>query len=123
MISRMLVQVRRAASRSPHEYWTRAMQRALILGERGRLLVEPRPSSSPSASTPGGRVALLSAASVLVPGVAALGDTVAALRDTVPEAEHDVLSRAARIERGEVPVMGFGWLDIGTEPNWLREPL
>lgn len=49
--------------------------------------------------------------------------TVARLRDAVPSDEMRVRDAARRVVGGELPVLGHGWLAVGSPPRWTREPL
>ncbi|WP_373059166.1 heparinase II/III family protein, partial [Gemmatimonas sp.] len=51
------------------------------------------------------------------------GETVARLRATVPSDESRVLNAAQRIIGGKLPVLGHGWITVGSPPRWNREPL
>jgi len=125
----LLHAARKARRRSPRELWTRAAQRALAAGERGQLLVFGTPQGAPRAmGTAPVRdsdtvVRLTGPNSAFFPGLAAADRTVEALRHAAPADEAAVLDRAARVASGHVPVLGHGWIDIGTDPDWHREPL
>ncbi len=50
-------------------------------------------------------------------------ESVARLRTQYPSDETRVLEAAQRIVRGELPVLGHGWIKVGSPPRWNREPL
>src|SRR5687767_15140585 len=104
MMVRILEQARRAASRSPAELWTRALQQLHVTGERASLLVRGE-SSAPTAGI-GNRRDAGSAArlpSAFFAGATDVAATVAALRQHASQCERELLDCAARIDAGAVP--------------------
>lgn len=101
--------------RSPHELFTRASQEAYGWSERASLRLGYR-------RTPTIRNAHSAFAQPFFVGVTHAQKTVAALRQSAPFDAEQVIRRATALERGEIALLGYGYVNIGTNPDWQRDP-
>lgn len=104
--------------RSSHELFTRASQEAYAWSERASLrLGNPVGGPAPALTN-----ADLAFSQPFFEGISNANETVAALRVIAPADIEQVLQRASAIERGEIPLLGYGNVNIGQSPDWQRDP-
>lgn len=115
MIGRLLRGVKKLKGRSSHELYSRFSQRAYAWRERAALQFGGDNSPEPSVQRD-------TFARPFFAGIQDAGKTVAALRSSLPDDEVSCLARAASIERGEIPLLGYGFVNIGQTPEWQRDP-
>ncbi|MEP6835935.1 MAG: alginate lyase family protein [Gemmatimonas sp.] len=115
MSSRLLSKIQQLKGRSPHELYARVIQRAYIWSERAALAVGKSKAPLPVLTTRTFRQEFF-------PGFHDLGATLEALRRHTPHDESEVLDRAAAIERGNIPLLGYGMVHVGPLPEWQRDP-
>jgi len=58
-----------------------------------------------------------------VPPLTSIDAIVTAVRQSAPQHVDETLSAAERIAGGELPILGHGWLAVGSPPRWHREPV
>lgn len=58
-----------------------------------------------------------------VPPLASIDGIVTAVRQFAPQHVDEILSAAERIAGGELPILGHGWLAVGSPPRWHHEPV
>lgn len=107
--------VRILRERSPHELFTRASQEAYGWSERASLRLGYR--SAPKVTN-----ASRAFAQPFFVGVSDAAETIATLRQIAPQDVEQVMQRAAAVERGEIPMLGYGYVNIGVNPDWQRDP-
>lgn len=103
-----------------HELYSRVSQRAYALSERATLRFGKESDRAPALRTIASDTHLFT--QPFFGGVNDLTRTVAALRSYTPEDEAEVLARAGRIAQGEVPLLGYGYVNLGELPDWQRDP-
>ncbi|MGV3709180.1 MAG: alginate lyase family protein [Gemmatimonas sp.] len=111
----LLSKLQKLKGRSPHELYSRIAQRAYSLSERAALHFDARPDAPAS-------IDARTFSRPFFAGIADVSRTVQALRTTLPGETADIVARAQRIEDGHIPLLGFGELHIGAEPDWQRDP-
>lgn len=116
MIRRLIGAASKLRGRTSHELFTRASQEAYAWSERALLRFGTKslgvwPNADRSFARP------------FFEGVNIAPQTVAALRTIAPHDQGAVLERARRIESGDIPVLGYGYIQIGPSPNWQRDPV
>jgi len=115
MISRLLSKMQQLKGRSSHELYSRVSQRAYALTERAALRFG---NSATSAPTLGAQTF----AQPFFAGVNNAASTLTMLRQVAPRNETEILESAAAIERGDIPLLGYGLVHIGQSPQWQRDP-
>lgn len=118
MIGRLLKAVRMLRGRSSHELFTRASQEAYAWSERASLRLGNR-LGGPTLSLANPSLAF---SQPFFEGITDAGKTVAALRVIASADIEQVMQRAAAIELGEIPLLGYGNVNIGQHPDWQRDP-
>ncbi|MEO7998195.1 MAG: alginate lyase family protein [Gemmatimonadaceae bacterium] len=107
--------VRMLRERSPHELFTRASQEAYGWSERASLRLGYRSTASVGNAN-------RAFAQPFFAGVSDAQKTVATLRQIAPLDFELVIKRADAMERGEIPLLGYGYVHIGANPDWQRDP-
>ena len=115
MISRLLSKAQQLKGRSSHELYSRIAQRAYAWSERAALRFGSASVSHPELNSQ-------TFAQPFFVGISDVSATLAVLRQVAPADESEVLARAAAIEHGDVPLMGYGLVHLGPSPEWQRDP-
>ncbi|MEO7361930.1 MAG: hypothetical protein ABI120_16485, partial [Gemmatimonadaceae bacterium] len=115
MFRHIMKAVRKLRGRSSHELFTRASQEFYAWSDRAALRLGTSttlvPSNADRAFT-----------QPFFPGISHAPQTTSALRTVAPLDQEEVLQRAGKIERGHIPLLGYGDVYIGQSPNWQRDP-
>ncbi len=119
----MLNTAKRLLRTPAHEIAGRVTQRVYSVSER---IFPTRNGASISGSQSATEIiaSLMSGRSTwMFDKYASPNETVARLRAAVPADESRALTAADRIAAGELPVLGHGWIPVGSPPRWNHEPL